>query len=154
MASFNAPDKKPRTVHSFPFPVVGEPWGAPEEELGPDGVPTGAMVPPLHIGPDIWDGQEPSFRSAGLVSLRGSEEELCMRESKGDAARFQRLCLCRSLRFADERPLDVPAAEALVADLPPLARELLHAAHNDLHAVSGELSATFRRGHRISSRAF
>jgi len=65
----------PRTIwtHTLPTPGQPKPGAQPLPEPGPDGGPAYAQRD-IYIGPDPWGGEEPKWRSVGVVGLTAPEQ--------------------------------------------------------------------------------
>ena len=145
------PAAKPRIHHTYAIPRIGEPVPNVAPTPPPEH-PEGAAWPPLYEGQDPWDGAEPLFRTFAVVGLKGSEEDDCIRASRGDAGKMQRALLLRSLAEVDGRPVNRLEFEEqeLWASCPPLVRELWTLAYSAHNTSQRRLVDMFRASHEVS----
>lgn len=147
------PKKKPRVIHRYPLLQPGETmpdWEPPEAPEGYDENESGPWAPeaPTYDGPDVWDGDEPLFKSYAVIALKGAEEEAVVLQSK-DAKNLQKNLVLRSWVEIDDRRLDKAHFEDknLWSRLPPMVRDLINDAYARHNLVPRSTTETFRKGH-------
>jgi len=145
------PAKKPRIVHTYTIPAIGQPVATTTPR--PADLSKEAPWPPPYTGQDPWDGQEPLVRTIGIVALTGDEEDACFRSAAGDSRKAQRALVVASLKLVDGRPVETISFEGenLWAKVTPQVRELWLWAYNRHNTAERGLLDSFRASYTVEA---